>query len=125
MLVRSSRLNGPTYLRYLQSFLAEPFRSRRAVLHERFPPYFPERDTANGTSPTGHARHGPNSVGLPARLNHVRSVASADGREAVECFWQEAVESRSEGLMIKVKQDIYAHRITSLIALAPAHATAA
>lgn len=32
----------------------------------------------------------------------MQSCESEDGRDAVEEFWQEAVSSRSEGLMIKV-----------------------
>lgn len=43
----------------------------------------------------------PDSKGA-AQFQHVQSCESADGREIVEQFWQEAVSSRSEGLMIKV-----------------------
>lgn len=37
-----------------------------------------------------------------ARFDHVESVESDEGREAVEEFWQKAIEGRVEGLMIKV-----------------------
>lgn len=37
-----------------------------------------------------------------ARFGHVESCNSEDGREAIEEFWQKAVASRCEGLMIKV-----------------------
>lgn len=42
-----------------------------------------------------------------ARFAHVESCESEDGREAVDEFWQRAVEGRSEGLMIKVKSERY------------------
>ena len=35
-------------------------------------------------------------------FDHVKSVESEEGRDAVEAFWQEAVNSSSEGLMVKV-----------------------
>ena len=37
-----------------------------------------------------------------ARFGHVESCESEDGRKAIEEFWQTAVASRCEGLMIKV-----------------------
>jgi hypothetical protein len=37
-----------------------------------------------------------------ARFAHVESCESEAGREAIEIFWEKAVESRAEGLMIKV-----------------------
>ncbi len=37
-----------------------------------------------------------------ARFTHVESCDSEAGKDAVEEFWQCAVESRSEGLMVKV-----------------------
>ncbi|TFK55010.1 ATP-dependent DNA ligase [Heliocybe sulcata] len=66
-----------------QILLQEPFRKRRALLRTRLPPVIPEWKGA-------------------ARLDHVRSVESEAGREAIEEFWQEAVESRVEGLMVKL-----------------------
>jgi DNA ligase 1 len=63
--------------------LEESFRKRRELLRSRFPPYVP------------------GEVGV-ARFDHVESVESEEGRDAVEEFWQRAVEGRVEGLMIKV-----------------------
>ena len=37
-----------------------------------------------------------------ARLDHVESVEADEGREVVEDFWEKAIESKCEGLMIKV-----------------------
>ncbi|KLO14606.1 ATP-dependent DNA ligase [Schizopora paradoxa] len=62
--------------------LEEPFRFRRRTLRERFPPLIPGQSVA--------------------RFAHVESCESGDGKEAVEEFWQRAVESRSEGLMVKL-----------------------
>lgn len=36
-------------------------------------------------------------------MDHVESVENSAGREAVEEFWEKAVESKCEGLMIKVR----------------------
>ncbi|EPQ58741.1 hypothetical protein GLOTRDRAFT_36485 [Gloeophyllum trabeum ATCC 11539] len=66
-----------------QVILQEPFRARRSLLRSKFPPVIPEWRGA-------------------ARLDHVKSVDSEAGRDAVEEFWQEAVESRVEGLMVKL-----------------------
>ncbi|KZT70977.1 ATP-dependent DNA ligase [Daedalea quercina L-15889] len=63
--------------------LQKPFRERRALLRTRFPPYIPERRDA-------------------ARFSHVQSCESEDGRDIVEEFWQAAVASSCEGLMIKL-----------------------
>jgi len=45
-----------------------------------------------------------------ARLRHVTSLDSdcPGGREEVETFWEVAVESQCEGLMVKVNA-LYAH----------------
>ncbi|EIW83139.1 DNA ligase [Coniophora puteana RWD-64-598 SS2] len=64
-------------------FLEHPFRERRERLRECFPPFVPEDSRF-------------------ARLDHVDSCESTTGREAIEEFWQRAVESSSEGLMIKL-----------------------
>ncbi|KAG9015194.1 hypothetical protein FRB94_004313 [Tulasnella sp. JGI-2019a] len=72
-------------LMYLNSdiLLEEPFRRRRELLQRNFPPLVPDdRFTAS--------------------LKHVESCESEEGREAVEGFFQSAVNSRSEGLMIKL-----------------------
>ena len=63
--------------------LEKAFRERRTLLRSQFPPIIPTQKGA-------------------ARFDHVQSCESEDGREAVEEFWQMAVNSRSEGLMIKV-----------------------
>ncbi|KAG1802758.1 ATP-dependent DNA ligase [Suillus plorans] len=62
--------------------LAQPFRERRSLLRSHFPPFLP--------SDKG------------ARLDHVESCESDAGKDAIEEFWQKAIESRSEGLMIKL-----------------------
>ncbi|KAI0358467.1 ATP-dependent DNA ligase [Trametes cingulata] len=66
-----------------QVLIERPFRERRSLLRTRFPPYTPPQK------------------GAP-RFDHVRSVESEDGREAIEEFWQAAVNSASEGLMVKL-----------------------
>lgn len=43
------------------------------------------------------------AVLLHAKMDHVESVENSAGREAVEEFWEKAVESKCEGLMIKVR----------------------
>lgn len=42
-----------------------------------------------------------------ARLAHVESVESEAGRSVVEDFWQQAVDGKSEGLMIKVRLEFH------------------
>lgn len=71
-----------------QVFLTQPFRKRRDLLRAHLPP-------VSLPPPAGEG-------GVVARMEHVQSCESSDGREAVESFWQEAVESRCEGLMIKL-----------------------
>jgi hypothetical protein len=66
--------------------LEEPFRKRRTLLREAFVPY---------ASQTVEV----------ASFDFVESIGSEEGQEAVELFWQRAVESRSEGLMVKVSLD--------------------
>ncbi|CAE6421544.1 unnamed protein product [Rhizoctonia solani] len=63
--------------------LDKPFRERRRLLRERFPPLVPEDPFCS-------------------RLAHAESVESEDGREVVEEFWEKAVASQCEGLMIKL-----------------------
>ncbi|KAI0051832.1 DNA ligase [Auriscalpium vulgare] len=60
-----------------------PFRSRREILRTKFPPIKLSQPGA-------------------ARLDHVESCHSEDGRDAVEEFWLRAVDSQCEGLMIKL-----------------------
>lgn len=52
-------------------------------MRSRFPPHKAENEAA-------------------ARFDHVKSCESEDGRAAIEEFWQMAVDSAVEGLMIKV-----------------------
>lgn len=63
--------------------LAQPFRERRSLLRSRFPPFSPSDKGAG-------------------RLDHVESCESEAGKDAIEEFWQKAVESHTEGLMIKL-----------------------
>ncbi|KAI1794145.1 ATP-dependent DNA ligase [Ganoderma leucocontextum] len=63
--------------------LERPFRERRTLLRTRFPPYKQQQKDA-------------------ARFDHVKSVESEEGRDAVEEFWLAAVNSSSEGLMVKL-----------------------
>lgn len=64
------------------------FRQRRDLLHTHFPPVIPDNAAI-------------------ARLEHVESCDSDEGRDAMEEFWQKAVAGRSEGLMIKVGYNSY------------------
>ncbi|KAH9949560.1 ATP-dependent DNA ligase [Amylocystis lapponica] len=66
-----------------QILLEKPFRERRSLLRSRFPPVIPEQKGA-------------------ARFDHVRSCESEAGRDVVEEFWQLAVTSSCEGLMVKL-----------------------
>jgi hypothetical protein len=62
--------------------------------------------------PVTALEHDPAGVGAtggaPARLDHVRSIESSDGRASVEQFWLDAITSDGpiEGLMIKVRCSI-------------------
>ncbi|TFY78874.1 hypothetical protein EWM64_g5137 [Hericium alpestre] len=66
-----------------QILLGEPFRQRRSMLQKHFPPVLPPEAGS-------------------ARLRHVESCGSEEGKENVEEFWLRAVDSRCEGLMIKL-----------------------
>ncbi|KAG8904197.1 hypothetical protein FRB99_002100 [Tulasnella sp. 403] len=66
-----------------RTLLSEPFRTRRDMLRTNFPPLTPENK-------------------FTARLAHVESCESGEGRESIEDFFQSAVLSKSEGLMIKL-----------------------
>lgn len=66
-----------------QPLLNKSFRERRQLLRDTFPPFVPEDPFCS-------------------RLAHVESVESEGGREVVEEFWERAVASQCEGLMIKV-----------------------
>ncbi|PBL00531.1 ATP-dependent DNA ligase [Armillaria gallica] len=66
-----------------KKLLETDFRQRRALLQTRFPPLN-----------TGSKEM--------ARFDHVERCDSVDGRSAVETFWEKAMDSRSEGLMIKL-----------------------
>ncbi|KAH9931109.1 ATP-dependent DNA ligase [Epithele typhae] len=79
----SNRARKDVKLDDVKICLEKPFRERRALLHSRFPPYTPPLKGA-------------------ARFDHVKSVESDSGRDAVEEFWQQAVNSSSEGLMVKL-----------------------
>ena len=66
-----------------QILLEKAFRHRRSLLRNTFAPYTSAQPGV-------------------ARFDHVQSCESELGRDVVEEFWQEAVNGRSEGLMIKV-----------------------
>jgi DNA ligase 1 len=84
-LSRASAYTEPTQL-----MLTDPFRSRRSLLREYFPPFVPERKEL-------------------ARFQHVENCDSEDGKTSLEEFWESVVGRRdTEGLMIKV------NKITSL-----------
>ncbi|SRR6266404_458610 len=68
-----------------QSLLKEPFRSRRKFLCTYLSALRPDQNGA-------------------ARFEHVESCESEEGRNAIEEFWFRAVDSRCEGLMIKVRE---------------------
>jgi len=63
--------------------LKHSFRERRALLRGQFPPHTPQG-------------------GKIARFSHIESYDSESGRPVFEEFWESAVASRSEGLMIKL-----------------------
>jgi len=79
----SSRLLSVDECLLRQVLLERPFRYRREVLRRFFPRIIPEHK------------------GL-AWFDHVESCESEGGKEMVEEFWQRAVDSRCEGLMIKL-----------------------
>ncbi|KAH8107914.1 ATP-dependent DNA ligase [Cristinia sonorae] len=66
-----------------QVLLQKPFRERRQLLRSHFTPLSPQQQ------------------GM-ARFDHVQSCESEDGRAAMEEFWELALNSRTEGLMIKL-----------------------
>lgn len=70
--------------RYVQILLKHMFRDRRALLRANFPPFLPPHKWA-------------------ARFDHVESCDSELGTDAIERFWKTALDSRCEGLMIKVR----------------------
>ncbi|KAH0588895.1 hypothetical protein H2248_004684 [Termitomyces sp. 'cryptogamus'] len=63
--------------------LKRTFRERRDLLISRFPPFI-SRDKQL------------------ARFNHVESCTSTEGRDAIKAFLVKAIQSRCEGLMIKL-----------------------
>ena len=69
-----------------QILLERPFRERRSLLRTRFPPLVPQQKEL-------------------ARFSHVESCDSGDGRSLIGEFWERAVASRCEGLMVKVCPD--------------------
>ncbi|KZT08332.1 ATP-dependent DNA ligase [Laetiporus sulphureus 93-53] len=66
-----------------QVLLERPFRERRMLLRSNISPFTSDRKDA-------------------ARFSHVQSCESEGGREALEAFWQVALNSPCEGLMIKL-----------------------
>jgi DNA ligase-1 len=70
------------------------------LLRSRFPPFLPSDKGAG-------------------RLDHVESCESEAGKDAIEEFWQKAIESRSEGLMIKVTQCLGSDRLIGITNILP------
>ncbi|EJD52578.1 ATP-dependent DNA ligase [Auricularia subglabra TFB-10046 SS5] len=66
-----------------QVLIQEPFRRRRELLRAQLPPFVPDDEHS-------------------ARFDHMANCESADGREAVEDFWNQALELKTEGLMVKL-----------------------
>ncbi|KAF9469892.1 ATP-dependent DNA ligase, partial [Collybia nuda] len=69
-----------------ESLLTRSFRERRALLHKHFLPF--------------------TTTGMLARFKHVESCESEGGRTGVEIFWEKAIASRCEGLMVKLLDNI-------------------
>ncbi|KAG6830454.1 hypothetical protein H0H92_000607 [Tricholoma furcatifolium] len=67
----------------IEVLLERTFRERRDLLFSRFPPYA-------------------SSDPQVARLSHVENCGSEEGKDAIEAFWEKALESRCEGLMVKL-----------------------
>lgn len=76
----------------MQGLIHQPFRERRRLLRSNLPPVrqFASSDDASSLKV------------VQASLDHVESVEADHGREVVEEFWERAIESKCEGLMIKV-----------------------
>jgi DNA ligase-1 len=72
----------------VQILLERAFRDRRSLLRARFPPFVPPLKWA-------------------ARLDHVEACESELGRGAIENFWEKALDSRCEGLMVKVSPQFH------------------
>ncbi|KAG8808636.1 hypothetical protein FRC18_004921, partial [Serendipita sp. 400] len=81
------------------SLIQKPFRERRRLLHSHLPPVNP-MDALN------EEPDAPASLHVLARLELVESVESDQGREVVEEFWEKAIESKCEGLMIKLLDEV-------------------
>lgn len=73
--------------------IQKPFRERRQLLYTHLPPTKTTPVEKGGEDPTRHIR---------ATLDYVESIDAQQGRDAVQEFWERAVESKCEGLMIKV-----------------------
>ncbi|KAG8834684.1 hypothetical protein FRC17_007769 [Serendipita sp. 399] len=89
------------------SLIQKPFRERRRLLRTHLPPVNP-MDALNEELDT------PASIHVLARLEFVESVESDQGREIVEEFWEKAVESKCEGLMIKLLDEVEVNVIEGL-----------
>lgn len=67
----------------LKILLGRTFRDRRDILRSCLPPFC-------------------STNRMIARFDHVESCSSEQGRAAMETFWEKAIASRCEGLMVKV-----------------------
>ena len=78
--------------------IQKPFRERRQLLYTYLPPT--KSTFVKKNSEEASTRH------IHATLDHVESIDAQQGRDAVQEFWERAVESKCEGLMIKVCRSI-------------------
>ncbi|KXN91067.1 DNA ligase 3 [Leucoagaricus sp. SymC.cos] len=67
--------------------LQNTFRERRALLHSNFLPHTPD-DLVS------------------ARFAHVESIESESGRNNVENFWHRSIQNQTEGLMVKLLDNV-------------------
>jgi DNA ligase 1 len=78
--------------------IQKPFRERRQLLYTHLPPT--KSTFVKKSDEEASTRH------IRATLDHVESIDAEQGRDAVQEFWERAVESKCEGLMIKVCRSI-------------------
>jgi len=94
----------PPHLLWKQILIQRPFRERRRLLRTTLPPLNPVATAAAVVHVDDDLISNLGAAALlHAKMDHVESVENSAGREAVEEFWEKAVESKCEGLMIKVR----------------------
>lgn len=77
--------------------IEKPFRERRRLLQTHLPP--------TKSLATGNTDENIPHKYVRATLDHVESIDAQEGRDAVQEFWERAIESKCEGLMIKLLDD--------------------